>query len=156
MYTDTREPLGRNARKCYSNEQKQRKSYSVLSRFAALFHDAPESSNKLISKLILKRYSLTLITLCTLKKNQTINPATHWSVLTPPPPNLTHTHAYTLGWLSAQTSPPTHITLAVMKQQPVSPEKDRYKRRCRCTDKEVLVSQIKTLNIPRHKGLFVL
>lgn len=43
-----------------------------------------------------------------------------------------------------------------MKQQPVSPEKDGYKRRCSRTDKEVLVSQIKTLNIRRHKRLFVL
>lgn len=43
-----------------------------------------------------------------------------------------------------------------MKQQPVSPEKDGCKRRCSRTDKEVFVSQIKTLNIRRHKRLFVL
>lgn len=78
---------------------------------------------------------------------------TLWST----PPTHTHTqHTRTQAWLSIQTSPPTHITLAVMKQQPVSPEKDGYKRRCSRTDKEVLVSQIKTLNIRRHKRLFVL
>lgn len=54
------------------------KSNSVQSRFADFLHAAAESSNKLIRKLILKRYSLTLITLCTVgKKNQTSNPATH-------------------------------------------------------------------------------